>query len=179
MGFPQDNGICLICDDKDTCPMTEMLPKWQEIKAEYGEHVRELRPDLWDEYSIDEPDVVDGEVTWCPMHHVCGMPKVNKIKHAAIIRSDDVLVEGKSHSDIINSSPMGTCKDGSIQGFIDTKGHFVSREEAYKIALEAGQLMPEKMVPKSRRWLMSEDIWSNVSNGDYDYDEKLGYISKE
>ncbi len=176
MDFPLDNGICLICDDKNNCPMTKMLPEWREFQDRYGENIP---ADIWDEYSIDEPDVVDGEITWCPMHHVCGMPKVHKIAHAAYIRNDGITTKGKSHSDILKMCPYGTCKEGSVSGFIDNKGHFVDRETAYEIALAAGQLQPEKMRPKNRKYLLSEDIWSNVSNGDYDYDEKQGYVFKE
>lgn len=175
MEFPKENGLCITCADKDECPIAEMLPKWRDIKAEHGEQVIELRPDLWDEYSIEEPDIdeEDDGVMWCPMYH-----EEISITYAAYIRNDGVTTKGKSHADIIKICPYGTCKTGSISGFIDSNGKFVDRFEAYKIALAVGQLQPEKMEPKNRIYLLSEDIWSNVSNGDYDYDEEQGYVLK-
>ncbi len=67
MEFPKDKGLCIICADKDNCPMAEMLPVWRGICAEYGDDVKTLRPDLWDEYSIEEPAVKNDAVHWCPM----------------------------------------------------------------------------------------------------------------
>lgn len=70
LNFPLDNGECLTCRDSDYCPMEEMLPMWRKILAEYGEDVKEKRPDLWDEFSVDDPIIEDGIITWCPLHHV-------------------------------------------------------------------------------------------------------------
>ena len=67
--FPKQKGLCTKCKDADNCQIAEMLPKWREILDEYGADVQDLRPDLWDEYSIDEPDVKNDEVTWCPMFY--------------------------------------------------------------------------------------------------------------
>ncbi len=63
-------GECKTCDDVNHCPMKEVLPKHLANVAVYGEYYKNERPDLWDEESVDEPEIEDGEVTWCPMHHI-------------------------------------------------------------------------------------------------------------
>ena len=63
-----------------------------------------------------------------------------KIKAAAIKRSDGVISTHISHCAIISHSPEGTCKEGSSQGFITTTGRFVDRKEAAEIALSSGQI---------------------------------------
>jgi len=67
--LPTNKGKCSTCSDKNDCPMPHMLKEWKTITDEYGENVKELRPDLWDEHSITEPDIENNEVIWCPMHH--------------------------------------------------------------------------------------------------------------
>lgn len=44
------------------------------------------------------------------------------------------------------------------QGFIDNKGNFLDRKEAYKIAKEAGQII-EKTGGKDSQELYSEDVY--------------------
>ena len=66
--FPKDNGICLTCVDDNDCPISLMLQRWKKIVEEYGENIQDTRPDLWDEYSIEEPEVENDIVTWCPMY---------------------------------------------------------------------------------------------------------------
>ena len=61
-------GICVSCDEIDDCPMAEILPDHHEIVKEYDEFYKHIRPDLWDEYSVDEPEIEDGIVTQCSMH---------------------------------------------------------------------------------------------------------------
>lgn len=75
-----------------------------------------------------------------------------KIKCAAIKRIDGVIVEGKNHADCILDSPYGTCKEGSIQGFVTDTGDFVDRMRAAEIAFEAGQ------ITKPVDYLFSEDL---------------------
>lgn len=175
MNFPKENGLCITCGDKDKCPISEMLPKWRAILAEHGEDVKDIRHDLWYEYSIDEPDVdeEDDGVMWCPMYH-----EQLRVKAAAWIRNDGITTTGKSHAEILKKCPFGTCKAGSVSGFIDNHDRFINREEAYKIALEAGQLRLEK-IRKRGEYLLSEEIWSNSENGDYDYSEEQGYFKKD
>ena len=175
MKLPKDKGLCITCSDYNDCPMTNLLSKWNAIMAEYGCDVKDVRPDLWDEYSVDAPDIEDDGVMWCPLYFEVH----TEIAHAAIIRSDGVTSIGKCHSDIIRTSPYGTCKDGSNDGFITDRGIFVGREDAFDIASEAGQLKPENLRPKNRKYLLSEDIWSSHDNGDFDYNEEDGYFKKE
>jgi hypothetical protein len=66
--LPSDKGICNSCEDKGDCPMPTLLEQHRNNIAEYGEDYDSVRPDLWDEYSIDEPEVENDEVIWCPMH---------------------------------------------------------------------------------------------------------------
>jgi len=94
------------------------------------------------------------------------------IRAAAIRRNDGVISEGKHHAEIIKKSPVGTCKKGSIQGFVTNLHRFVDRKEAGKIAFEAGQISKD---PKGDI-ILSEEIWFY---GDYDYTEEKGYFIKE
>jgi len=173
MKFPLNNGICLTCVDLHNCSMTVMLPKWEEICEEYEDPKTE-RPDLFKEFSIDKPIIEDGIITWCPMHY-----ERRRVKAAAYIRSDKELAVGKSHADIIRACPYGTCKAGSVSGFIDNRDQFIDRETAFQIASDVGQLKPEKLRPKNRKYLLSEDIWSSHDNGDWAYNEEQGYFKKE
>ena len=68
------------------------------------------------------------------------------IIYAAINRSDGVIATGRDHSEIIRSSPYGTCKDGSIQGFITNFSRFVIR----------GAMAPERPNSKVARTLRRE-----------------------
>lgn len=97
------------------------------------------------------------------------------ISHAAILKSDHTIVHGKSHGHILQEQPFGSCKYGTTQGFLTDIGVFVGREEAYHIALQAGQIRLETM-PKNRKYLMSENIWSD--HGDWEYDADKGYMPK-
>ena len=62
-----NKGICIDCCDNKNCQMIDMLKEWKTITDEYGDNVKEIRPDLWEEYSIDQPSIKKGEVVWCPM----------------------------------------------------------------------------------------------------------------
>lgn len=66
---------------------------------------------------------------------------MNKIKCAAIKRSDGVIVIGKNHAECVQKSPEGTCKNAiSTYGFVTEDDKFITRQEAAKIAFEAGQI---------------------------------------
>jgi len=95
------------------------------------------------------------------------------IKFAAIKRIDGEIVKGKDHYRCIKNSPFGSCKNG-VQGFLDDKGEFKTRKEAYIIAFEAGQLNDETYLPDIS--LMSEDIWYY---GKCHYDDSKGYCFKK
>lgn len=47
----------------------------------------------------------------------------------------------------------------NAQGFYTSKGRFVSREEGYKIALEAGQINEENRAFPNIKLLCSEDLY--------------------
>lgn len=67
--FPLKGGLCDTCDDKENCPMNDMLKSHNQYVKLYGEYYKDIRPDLWDEYAIDEPEVGNDVVIWCPMHY--------------------------------------------------------------------------------------------------------------
>jgi hypothetical protein len=94
-----------------------------------------------------------------------------KISHAAIVRSDDILEIGKCHPDIIGRCPYGTCKFGSKMGFVTSIGRYVDRDEALKIALESGQVNSD-MDTIRQSGLISENIWADT---DHKYDPEKGY----
>ncbi len=94
------------------------------------------------------------------------------IKAAAIKRSDGIISIGKSHADIIKKSPYGTCKKGSISGFLTSKDRFVDKQEAAKIAILSGQIIPGPNLIIRSCGLLSENIWSDSN---YKYDEDKGY----
>lgn len=94
--------------------------------------------------------------------------KTETIKAAAIKRSDGVIVFGKDHSECILKSPLGTCKEGSVQGFITQSGRFVDRVLAGKIAFRAKQILH----PPHRVGIISEQIWSSGPCG---YNPETGY----
>ena len=92
------------------------------------------------------------------------------IKAAAWKRNDGIISIGKSHADIIKICPYGTCKEGSISGFITSTNRFIDRFEAAKIAVDSGQI--SKDIEIKNCGLLSENIWADSN---YDYNEEKGY----
>lgn len=78
------------------------------------------------------------------------------IVNAAIKYPDGEIVVSKRHYKIIAlQAKLGkNSKDDCIQGFVDSKGNFLTREEAREIALDNGQLNK-----KHEGELYSEDLW--------------------
>jgi len=62
-------GQCKTCSDVNCCPMVETLPRHLANVRIYGEYYKDVRPDLWDQDSVDEPEIENGEIIWCPMHY--------------------------------------------------------------------------------------------------------------
>lgn len=60
---------------------------------------------------------------------------------------------GGSHPDILYKYKEEVRKDAEAQGFMTSKGRFVGRKEAAKIAFDAGQLVEETT------YLFSEDLY--------------------
>ncbi len=97
---------------------------------------------------------------------------MERITHAAILRTDKCIIFGRDHGDCFERSPEGSCKEGTVQGFLTNKYRFVNRKEAASIAFQAGQI--DSLEPEQA--LISEEIWCPKSGGKHIYDEKLGYI---
>ncbi len=101
---------------------------------------------------------------------------MERITHAAILRTDNCIVFGRDHADCIKRSPYGTCKGDRLQqGFLTNKFRFVRRKEAASIAFQAGQI--DKI--ESDQALISEELWCPRSGGKFAYDEREGYVLKE
>ena len=74
------------------------------------------------------------------------------------------VICGRRHHNIINTkSSVFNVDDGdinNIQGFITNTDRFVGRQEAYKIAFEADQIIgPNKGNPENIIGLTSEDLY--------------------
>lgn len=65
---------------------------------------------------------------------------MRRVVCAAMRNSNGTIVCGARHWDrIMHQHASG--KSGWEQGFIDQLGEFMTREEAYKVAVEAGQIV--------------------------------------
>lgn len=84
-----------------------------------------------------------------------------KIDAAAIRLSDGVVVAvarpGRHHDVIRKVKEQNLNLRQAVQGFLIDLNRFVDREEAFKIASSAGQIIRNK--PKAITWLYSEDLW--------------------
>ena len=97
---------------------------------------------------------------------------VLEITHAAIKTADggNILI-GRDHPAILAKAPKGYFKKrGQVQGFTTSKHRFVDREEASKIAVEAGQV--DKDLVKDSCGLISENLWADSG---FKYDPDKGY----
>lgn len=79
---------------------------------------------------------------------------------AAAVKRDGVVFTGVRHGFVIKSMvDVGFLTDmnkpvlGHEQGFIDSRGNYWSREDAWQVAYEAGQ------ISKDHGTLYSEDLW--------------------
>lgn len=68
ISFPTKGGICLSCADYGDCPMNNLLKSHERNVEFFGKNYQNIRPDLWDEEAIDEPELDNGNVEWCPMY---------------------------------------------------------------------------------------------------------------
>ena len=67
--IPSTGGICVTCTERSACPMVIMLPLHRLNVKEFEEYYADVRPDLWDEESIDEPEyTLTGNIVWCPLY---------------------------------------------------------------------------------------------------------------
>lgn len=99
---------------------------------------------------------------------------MERIIFAAILRKDNCIVFGRDHAECIQKSSKGTCETFN-QGFLTSKYRFVKRKEAAWLAFQAKQI--DKW--KDGQILLSEELWSETSNGKFDYDEKVGYVLRK
>lgn len=86
-------------------------------------------------------------------------PNYDKLIDCAAIKMPDGRVwTGKRHHHCIHTIFQATGQKavGGIQGFVTMAGRFVDREEAMKIAIEAGQV---KHAPPFEATLFSEDLY--------------------
>jgi hypothetical protein len=102
--------------------------------------------------------------------------KEELITHAAIkAEVGGFIALGKAHSECFHqaaSTGIKLSRKAKAQGFMTNFGRFVDREEAFHIAVAAGQISPEG----NGGVLCSEDLWSPRHNGKYSYDYVRGYF---
>lgn len=97
-----------------------------------------------------------------------------RIKHAAVKAANGMVFLGKSHADCfwqIKNIGLNASYRSDDQGFFTSKGRYVDRKFAAKIAKRAGQLDPKdkrKVVA-----LLSEDIWHQRDR--FEYSQCRGY----
>ena len=93
-----------------------------------------------------------------------------RIKFAAVKGDNGEIFYGKDYPEIFTSYSIPDCKQETYKmGFLDGNMTFISKEEAYVIALEARQTL----LQKNKNSLSPEDIYAN---GGWGYDEKNGYV---
>lgn len=88
------------------------------------------------------------------------MKQKEEIKHAAVKAVGGFICIGKCHADCIYQGyNMGLKMSGrsAAQGFMTSKGRFVKRDEAAKIAKLAKQIIKDGR--RKVTHLLSEDIW--------------------
>lgn len=101
---------------------------------------------------------------------------VEVVKHAAVKSKDGWIFIGKHHADCFHKAHNVNIKMSSSaddQGFITNNGRYLKRSEAAELAFKSGQ------IDKPTQLLFSEDLWSVVYDGKYNYDEVRGYMRKE
>ena len=102
-------------------------------------------------------------------------PIVEKITHAVVLTTKGIPLFGKCHADCFyqgKNTGLKMSSKADDQGFFTSKGRYVNRAIAAKIAKKAGQLDPKDKRKVSH--LLSEDIWYQTDRFIYDY--KLGYV---
>ena len=100
---------------------------------------------------------------------------MERITFAAILRTDKCIIFDRDHGKCFERSPKGSCKKGTVQGFLTDKLRFVNRKAAASIAFQAKQI--DNIEPN--QVLISEELWCPKSGGKHIYDEKLGYILRK
>ena len=98
------------------------------------------------------------------------------IKHAAVMSDQGWIFLGMSHAQCFNQMrnvgvqlPQGSMN----QGFVTNLGRYVSRQRAWDITVEAGQ------VTGISDYLISEMLWNKQDGGKYNYSSIQGYFLYE
>jgi hypothetical protein len=98
-----------------------------------------------------------------------------KIKHAAVKAENGMILLGRSHADCFYQAQnigLNISKKSKDQGFVTSKGRYVTRFVAAKIARKAKQLDPAEL--REVTHLLSEDIWYQTKR--FVYTPMLGYV---
>ena len=99
-----------------------------------------------------------------------------RISHAAAMSETGWIFIGKNHANCLHKMfniGIKAYRNSQGQGFVTSKGRFVSREKAAKMAFDAGQ------IDKIPSLLFSEHLWSKQYDAKHDYDEVKGYVKKD
>ena len=104
------------------------------------------------------------------------LSKPEIITHAAVLTIHGYPLLGKCHADCFHQGAntgiemSGKAED---QGFMTSHGRYVNRQNAFEIAASAGQIKDVK-----GGYLISEDLWSPRSGGQFAYDSVKGYFNE-
>lgn len=80
---------------------------------------------------------------------------MTRITYAAIRYPDGEIATARRHYQIIYlQGILGRFSRDCEQGFLDSEGNFLTREQAKEVALESGQISPDH-----QGTLFSEDLW--------------------
>lgn len=98
-----------------------------------------------------------------------------QIKHAAVKAINGMVLLGKCHADCFwqgQNIGLKMSSKSEDQGFVTSKGRYVNRKVAARIAKRAGQI---DLKDKSRKisHLLSEDIWYQRR---FEYSQSRGYF---
>ncbi len=93
--------------------------------------------------------------------------KVSRIVCAALRADDGEILLGIRHysADMHRAISLRTDgakfkhRNGNNQGFVDTKGHYLNRQEAYLVALETNQLLFDLDNATPNKTLYSENLY--------------------
>ena len=104
------------------------------------------------------------------------MRKREEIKHAAVKSVCGWIFLGKQHGDCFATAHyigIEMSQKACDQGFVTSKGRYVDRTLALKIAQRA------KQTSNRVKGLCSEDIWDESNGGCCDYSTDKGYVIRE
>lgn len=83
---------------------------------------------------------------------------MRRVVCAALRNQDGMIVCGARHNDAVMRAQMGSADwRKADQGFIDQYGVFMTREEAHKVAIEAGQII--RRCGGDEKRLFSENLY--------------------